>query len=140
MYKAGTIAEFKALELEEKIPDEVYAEALKIVTMLDENYGKDRDVDNDDGGYIVIAMNKDDLDYFSQNCVELEKPPYEYVELISSEQEPYFYAFFLVNEYEFGINLILPQSIAPESFVQEVYNPVLYKVIQNGEVIPIFKT
>ena len=107
MIQAGTVAELASLELKGKIPEEVCHEALKIVTILDENFGEDRDVDFDDGGYVFIAESKEDLDYFAQNCVELESPTLEYVELVPSEKEPYLNAFFLINEYEVGVTLLV---------------------------------
>ena len=119
MIQAGTVAELVSLDLKGKVPEEVCQEALKIITMLDENFGEDRDVDFDDGGYVVIAESKEDLDYFAQNCVELESPTLEYVELVPSEKEPYLNAFFLVNEYEAGITLFVPMSVAPERFLKE---------------------
>ena len=120
MYKAGTVAELESLDLEGKLPEEVYQEVLRIVSYLDDTFGECRDVDDDDGGYVFIAENKDDLVFFAQNCVELESPSLEYVELVSSGKEAYFNAFFLVNEYEFGMTLFLPVSIAPERFLKEV--------------------
>ena len=120
MYKVGTVAELEALELEGKIPEEVYQEVLRVVSYLDETFGVDRDVDADDGGFIFFAENKEDLDYFAQNCVELESSSLEYVELVSSDKEAYLNAFFLVNEYEFGMTLFVPISIAPKRLLKEV--------------------
>ena len=120
MYKAGTVAELESLELKEKMPQELYQEALKIVSMLDENFGEYRDVESDDGGYVFIAEDKEDLDYFAQNCVELESPTLEYVELISSEKGLFLNVFFLVNEYESGITLFVPMCIAPKILLKEV--------------------
>ena len=59
MLKAGTVAELESLNLEGKIPEEVCQEASKIVAMLEENFGEDRDVDFDDGGYVCIAESKE---------------------------------------------------------------------------------
>jgi hypothetical protein len=126
MYKAGTVAELEKLELKEKIPEEIYQEALNIVKMLDENFGDDRDIDFDDGGFVFIAENQDDLDYFDQNCVELESPTLEYVELVSSKKEPYLNVFFLYNEYEQGMTLFLPISIAPEMLLQKVASSAIH--------------
>ena len=120
MYKVGTVAELESIDLEGKIPKEVYQEVLRVVSYLDETFGEDRDVDNDDGGFVFIADDRGDLDYFAQNCVELESPTLEYVELVASEKEPYLNAFFLVNEYEQGITLLVPMSIAPERLLKEV--------------------
>ena len=117
--KIGTVAELNALNLKEKIPEKLYQEVLKVVFMLDENFSEDRDVDFDDGGFVFIAENEEDLYYFAQNCVDLESPTLEYVELIPSEKEVYLNVFFLVNEYEVGITLFVPKSIAPERFIKE---------------------
>jgi hypothetical protein len=119
MFKAGTVAELEALGLEEAIPEEVYREALRVVSYLDETFGAERDIDFDDGGFITIAQNKEDLDYFAKNCVELESPTLEYVECVPTEKEPYLNVFFLVNEYESGVTLFVPTSIAPKRFLKE---------------------
>jgi hypothetical protein len=119
MFKVGTVTELEALELEEKIPEEVYREILRVVSYLDEVFGPERDIDQDDGGFVVIAQTKEDLNYFAEKYVELESPTLEYVESILSEKEPYLNAFFLVNEYESGVTLFLPMSIAPERFLKE---------------------
>jgi hypothetical protein len=119
MYKAGTVAEFEELDIKGKIPAEVYQEALRIVSMLDEIFGPDREVEFDDGGFVFIAEDEEDLDYFAKNCVKLESPPLEYVEEILCDEEIYLNAFFLYSEYEYGMTLFLPISIAPEVLLKE---------------------
>ena len=119
MHKFGTVAELEKLELIDRIPQEVYKEALKVVAMLDENFGEDRDVDFDDGGYVCVVENEKDLDYFAENCVELESPTLEYVEHIQTDKELYLNAFFLVNEYESVVTLFIPVSIAPDRLTKE---------------------
>jgi hypothetical protein len=120
MYKAGTVAELESLELAEKLPGEVFQEVLRVVEYLDNTFGADREVDYDDGGYVFIAEDITDLKYFDQHCVELNSPTLEYVEFVPSEEETYLNAFYLVNEYESGITLFAPISIAPESLLSEV--------------------
>jgi hypothetical protein len=127
MFKAGTVAELESLELKEKIPEEVYREALRVVAYLDETFGKDREVDFDDGGYVCIVKSKDDLEYFARNHVELDSQTLEYVEFVSSEKEPFLNVFFLVNEYESGVTLFVPVSIAPERFLREVENSAVHR-------------
>jgi hypothetical protein len=96
LFKFGTVAELESLELKGKIPEEVYQEALRVVSYLDDTFGAGRDVNFDDGGFVVIVENKDDLYSFAQNYVELESPTLEYVESVPTEKEPYLNAFFLV--------------------------------------------
>ena len=120
LYKVGTVAELAAMELEEKLPEAVYQEILRVVSYLDDTFGEDRDTEFDDGNYVVVAKDKDDLDYFAENCVELDSPTLEYVELVPSEKEPYLNIFFLVNEHESGVTLFAPMSIVPERFLKEI--------------------
>ena len=119
MYQIGTVTELEALDLEGKIPEEVCQEILRVVTYLDDTFGADREAYYDDGGYVFIAESKEDLDYFAQNCVVLDSPTLEYIELVPSSKEPYLNVFFLVNEYEVGITLFVPMSIAPEILLKE---------------------
>ena len=118
MYKIGTIAEMS--KLLGKISEEVYSSSLNIVTMLDERFGEDRDIDEDDGGIVLVAENKEDLEYFEKQYVELDSSLLEYVDLVKTQEEPYLNAFFLYNEYEYGITLFMPVSIAPEVLLRNV--------------------
>ena len=120
MLKVGTIQEAESLAFKDKVLKEVYEEALRIVTMLDENFGDDRDVDQDDGGFVLVIENEGDLASFCKDYdVALDSPLREYMELIKTDKEPYLNVFFLYNEYEFGITLLIPLPIVPRSFLEE---------------------
>ena len=80
MYHAGTVAELSAIE--PHIVKEVYREALRIVSMLDEQFGEERNVENDDGGIVFIVLNEEDLTYFGQRYPDLDRDLFEYVELL----------------------------------------------------------
>jgi hypothetical protein len=120
MFKLGTMAELESLDIKGKIPEEIYQETLRLVSYLDNTFGPERDVDYDDGGFVFIAEDKNDLDYFAKNCVELESPTFEYSEFIPVEKEAYLNIFFLVNEHEFGITLLVPISILLGKFLGEI--------------------
>ena len=107
MYKFGTVKELNAVNL--TIPKKVYQEVLSIATMLDEQFGAERDVECDEGGFIFIALNSSDLAYFKKNYVELNSELLEYVLPV----DDYFNAFYLYS-YDYGISLFLPVSIAPD--------------------------
>jgi hypothetical protein len=119
MFKAGTVKELEALGLEEKLPEEIYQEVLRVVTYLDDTFGAERDVEFDDGGYVCVAQNQEDIDYFDKNCVELESRALESVDIVRSKKEVYLNVFFLVNEYESGVSLFVPILIAPDRFFKE---------------------
>ena len=107
MYKFGTVKELNAINM--AVSEKVYQEALSIAIMLDERFGAERDVEDDEGGFIFIALNNSDLSYFKKNYVELNSELLEYVLPV----DDYLNAFYLYG-YDYGISLFLPKSIAPD--------------------------
>lgn len=117
LYKAGTVKEME--KLRENIPDlpeEVYGEALRLVKMLDEVYGAGRDVDNGDGGFVLIAENVQDLALVSQRYVDVGSNRHEAASVVQCGRKAYINAFFICNN-EFGINILMPMSIAPDIII-----------------------
>ena len=120
MLKVGTVQEVECLAFKDKVLKEVYQEAFRIVTMLDEHFGGDRDIDQEDGGFVLVIENEGDLtDFCKEYNLELDSPLREYVELVKTEKEPYLNVFFLYNEYEFGITLLIPIPIVPRSLLED---------------------
>jgi hypothetical protein len=120
LYKAGTVQEIAQIKKSALVlPEEVYGEVLRIVTILDEVYGADRDVDNGDGGFVLIAENVQDLSLISQRYMKLDNATYEAVELVKCSNQPYLNVLYLSNN-EFGINIFMPVSIAPRLLLEEL--------------------
>jgi hypothetical protein len=64
---------------------DLYREAMRIVKILDEAYGPDRDVDNNDGGFVLIAENVQDVQFISQRYVKLDDNFHEVVDVVKCE-------------------------------------------------------
>ena len=110
MLKAGTITQM--LDLKEKLPHEVYLYALRLATILDGTYGENRDVEHSDGGFLVFLGEPEDIEIFNQQHMKLDGGRHEVIERISCATGDYLNILFLCNN-EFGINIFLPESIAP---------------------------
>ena len=110
MIKAGTVMELT--QFEKAIDRDVYRAALRIVTILDEAYGAGRDVDNSDGGFVLIAENFKDIADIGQQYVALDANQHEAVDFVKCESMDYVNALFLTNN-EYGINVFMPVDIAP---------------------------
>ena len=110
MIKAGTVKELAPYEKE--IDRDVYSLALRIVTMLDDVYGAERDVDNGDGGFVLIVENVQDMSDIGQRYVKLNDNRHEAVGVVKCESRTYINALFLCSN-EFGINVLMPLDIAP---------------------------
>ena len=59
-----------------KIPSEVIESIKVTIDILNENYGVDRDIDADLGGYIVIAENIVDIEVLKQDKLQGLVPEY----------------------------------------------------------------
>lgn len=119
MLKIGTVEEIKSSNLKKKIPKEVFQEVLKIITMLDDVYGSDRDVDKNDGGFVVIAENVQDIEAISHQYVALNSGLHQAVDVVKCKDGLYINAFFICNN-EFGINVFMSTSIAPNELTKNL--------------------
>ncbi len=64
------------------LPKQVAAKVVEIATILDDNYGENRHVDHDLGGYILIAEDKKDVETINK-LIDFQYIVPEYVDLIS---------------------------------------------------------
>jgi hypothetical protein len=117
LIKAGTVKELA--QFEKTINQEVYRAALRIVTTLDEVYGVGRDVDNNDGGFVLVVENVKDLSAINERYVRLDDNRHEAVDVVKCKSGAYINALFLCNN-EFGINVFIPMDIAPSALLRNL--------------------
>jgi len=111
MKKLGYKRDLKEIEY---IADEVVSVILEVLTILDEEYGDERDVDSDFGGYILILESVDDLGKLSEIYLDVETLIPEYCDVINSSNGDYTNSLILINS-EYSITLIMPYGITPNS-------------------------
>ncbi|MBZ9692373.1 hypothetical protein [Clostridium sp. M14] len=84
-------------ELKVKYPKEMLKEVEGIIVLLDENYGANRDVDKDLGGYIVLLESKEDVAEIKANSIKGLLP--EYIDIIKSDDGvDYYSSLFLLSD------------------------------------------
>ena len=113
IYKIGTVADMGNVVFEDRTAKK---EVYKYATILTEEYGANRNVDKDDGGYILYATpgtKADDLkklfDY-TQNIVEfvdVEDDVCSAVYILSSD---------------FGVVIVMSLADAPPEIIKETIN------------------
>ena len=79
IYKESKLAELKNLQ------PEVIENTRETITVLDETYGAYRDINNDLGGYIVIAENIVDIEILKQGKLRGLIP--EYTDIVECKEE-----------------------------------------------------
>ena len=117
LHKAGTVKELA--QFAGKMDDCLYREALRIVTILDNEYGADRDVDNGDGGFVLIAENVQDIALIRERYKNIGSDACEAVDVFNCSNGQYVNGFYLSNN-EFGINLLMPIEIAPVELLRDL--------------------
>lgn len=60
MLKIGTT--HKLYEVAERLPEEVFTKCLEIATILDNEYGSQRNIQNDLGGFIAVINDINDFE------------------------------------------------------------------------------
>lgn len=114
VYKLGNVSDMSKLpSIDEKIRKVI----LDNLNILDENYSKDRDINEDDGGYILYAEPKttvnEVLSYF-----DYEEYLPEHVLQIDSTPS-YCKSLYLTSD-EFGIIILTAMNDTPEDILEEM--------------------
>lgn len=116
MIKIAHVKETESLRL----PQEVVGVIKNSVTILDTEYGRDRDVDGGDGGYILVIESKDQFEKLKNIYIDMEDVIAEYVDLIKvTEGEDYTNSLILLNN-DFSISLIIPVGITPKRLLDDI--------------------
>ena len=105
VYKLGTVEDMNKLPIIESTLHE-YIKYLLLV--LDTEYGTDRDIDSNDGGYVVFVTGNTS-DYEITEVFDFKNYSVEYVEI----GETYSTAVYLLNN-EYTVMLIMPTEELPE--------------------------
>ncbi|AVK51444.1 hypothetical protein AXY43_13810 [Clostridium sp. MF28] len=92
LYKKDQLEEIKARYLKKMLQ-----EAEEIIALLDENYGANRDVEKDLGGYIALLESKEDVAEIKANSIKGLLP--EYTDIIKSDDGiDYYSSLFLLSD------------------------------------------
>ncbi|WP_032076107.1 hypothetical protein [Clostridium drakei] len=99
------------------LPVEVVNVVSEIATILDDNYGEERNAD-DDGGYILVVENEEDIKKLNDEIgIDISTAIPEYVDLIKcSNGEEYTNSLILCNN-DFGISLIISLNLTSENLL-----------------------
>ena len=93
-----------------KYPVEVINNLISTIALLDKNYGEERDINNDLGGYVVIVENIFDIEMLKQG--KLKGLVAEYTDIIEcSEGVNWTSSLFLLSS-DFSIVVVTPEELS----------------------------
>lgn len=110
------IAHLKEMVNVKKLPNEVYEIIKGILAILDNEYGQDRDI-NDDGGYVLIVENREDFKLIKDNLyLDLEEHEIpEFVAPIRCKNGRLYTNSLMLCNNDYGISLIIPMELTPQN-------------------------
>ena len=98
------------LEKLKEYPVEVINNVLEVINVLDENYGANRHIDNDLGGYVLIAENIVDIKILKQDKLQGLIP--EYTDIIEcSESINYACTLYLISN-DYAILVVTTEELS----------------------------
>lgn len=115
MLKIGTVKELERVK--KKIPFALYNKIYNIVTILDHEYGEHRNIDVNDGGFVILVDSVEAV-LQAEKIIDININKAEYVEIINDN---YLHIFFLRNN-EFGINLIIQKELLSRENIKIIRN------------------
>ena len=112
VYKLGHVADLERLTITDDVARNNLVELLQI---LDNEYGEDRNIDNDDGGFVLYATlgttPEEIKAFFDYSAHEIE-----YVNRFLKAQPPICTAFYILNN-EFVVTIVMSIADAPKEIV-----------------------
>ncbi len=119
MIRLGRVTDLVMIQ---SYPVELQTAVLSELQILDDNYGSNRDVMKDYGGYIIFSESKEDLPEIEREMnirITVEGIP-EYVDIVRcSNKKVYTSSLFLLGS-DNGIIVVLPYDITPENIVKYI--------------------
>ena len=91
-------------------PEEVIDSIYEIIEIIDDNYGQNRNIYNDLGGYVLVAENIVDIEIFKQEKLKGLVP--EYTDIIEcSEEVNWTFSLFLLSS-DFSIVVVTTEELS----------------------------
>lgn len=109
------IAHVRELTGVSDLPVEVVDVIRDAVTILDGEYGENRDVDSGYGGYVLVIDNKGDLGRLQELNIDVDTVIPEYVDFIRCDSGEMFTGSLLLIGSDFGVVVIVPQELLSDN-------------------------
>lgn len=103
-----------------KIPQEVVDETKEIATILDEEYGVNRDVDGGNGGYILLIEARKDFEKLMEIYIDIEEVIPEYVDRIAVKEGEDWINSLIIMSSDYTVSILSRISIMPQNLINHM--------------------
>ena len=113
IYKLGNVTDLESLPM---LDPRTYANLYELTSILSSEYGDQRDIDHDDGGYVLFVPPGTDPEEVKA-VFDYSAHPVEYVNRTFRAEPPICTAFFLLNN-EFTVTIVMSITDAPAEIAE----------------------
>ena len=114
IYKLGNVADMSKLpSMDDRLRNAIF----KNLKILDDNYGEDRDIDNDDGGYVLFCEPGTTEEEIQSYYDHEQFLPEHVLPVISNP--PYIETLYLISN-DYGIVLFTKYADTPDDILEEM--------------------
>ena len=119
MIKLGRVTDLVMIQ---SYPDEIQSAVLDILEILDSNYGAERDVKLDYGGFVLFTESAGDFPEIEkelgQNMAYDGIP--EYVDIVRCKNKEVFTVSLFIVSTEFSVAVVMPYRITPDNLISYI--------------------
>lgn len=103
------------------LPIEVQENIEGIITILDEEYGENRDQYKDDGGYVILIEEEADFQIVKEKThIDVDDVIVEYVDKIECSNGKVYTSSLVLCNNDYSISLIIPFEIMPINLINQM--------------------
>lgn len=108
MIKIANVYQVEAIN---NLPAELVQAILENVTILDNEYGEEREVDHGDGGYVVVIESVDELAKLKDVHLDVNTMIPEYVDVVNCSDGQVYTSSLVLLGSDFGIVVVMPLAM-----------------------------
>ena len=115
------LTHLKEISKVDRLPKEVQENIEGILSILDEEYGVDRDQYKDNGGYVIVVEDESDFQIIKKKAhIDVDNVIVEYVDKIECSNEKIYTSSLTLCNNDYSISLVIPFEITPKNILNQM--------------------
>lgn len=115
------LTHLKEISKANRLPKEVQENIKGILSILDEEYGTNRDQYKDNGGYVIVVEDESDFQIIREKAhIDVDNVIVEYVDKIECSNEKIYTSSLVLCNNDYSISLVIPFEITPKNILNQM--------------------
>lgn len=115
------LTHLKEINKADRLPKEVQENIEAIISILDEEYGSNRDQYKDNGGYVIVVEDESDFQIIKEKAhINVDDVIVEYVDKIECSNEKIYTSSLVLCNSDYSVSLVIPFEITPKNILNQM--------------------